>query len=316
MLFTIAACSSEPEAETKEPVVPADAREPVVIEPSDATPLMWRVTCPDGQTMYLFGSMHAGEPTLYPLSNVIMDAFYAADYLAVEVDILAFYDDIAVQEEFMAMLEYEGGMTVIDEIGQELYDKAVQALLDLNLGLTMEDIEELNSYKPWVWTNDIFTTLAMQFSGLSPFFGLDLFFLDEAHELGMGILEVENLLDQVEGILGLSLEYHKAWLEETLDITLIAEALLEMYEYYRYGALEYFEAVRAEIPEAYDGLGAEFYQRLLLKRDIGMTDAIEQYFAEGKSVFYVVGLLHFVGEGGIIDLLTQRGYAVELVEIA
>jgi hypothetical protein len=288
----------------------------IVIEPSDATPLMWLVTCPEGQTMYLFGSMHAGEPTLYPLSNTIMDAFYAADYLAVEVDMLAFYGDFAAQMAFLAMLEYEDGMTIIDEIGQELYDKAVQALMDLNLGFTIEDIEEMNSYKPWVWSNDIFTMLAVEFSGLSAFYGLDLFFLNEAYENGIEVLEVENLFDQLNILLGFSTELQKLMLEEALDIELAVEELLWLYDVFKYGNLEEITLIRESIlDEMPEGLGEEFYQGLLALRDIGMADAVEQYFAEGKNVFYVVGLLHFVGESGIVDLLTQRGYAVELVPI-
>ncbi|MCL2636909.1 MAG: TraB/GumN family protein [Oscillospiraceae bacterium] len=340
MLFTFAACGSETEAD--EPVVPAavtpeadedpaapsepepaapshddhENHDDFFIEPSDATPLMWLVTAPDGQTMYLFGSMHAGEPSLYPLSDTIMDAFYAADYLAVEVDLLAFYSDFDAQEAVAAMIEYEEGMTIVDEIGEELYIKAIDALLGLGLGLTLEDLEGLEMFKPYVWWSDIFTSLALEFSGLSPFFGIDFYFLMEAEEHGIEILEVESLLAQMETLLGFSTPLQMYMLEETLDIELMIEGLLQLYETFRYGDLEMVTAMReATLTEMPAEIAEEYYNGLMINRDIVMADAIEQYFAEEKNVFYIVGLLHMVGENGIIDLLTQRGYEVELVEI-
>jgi len=338
MLAMMTACGNE--ADPEEPAVPAnaDAEEPaetpeddpaetedepdepeeigeVIIETSDATPLMWRVTAPDGQTMYLFGSIHAAESSLYPLSNTIMDAFYDADYLAVEVDIFNIASDMGAMMAFAAMLEYDDGMSAVDEIGEDLYTRALAALENTGFGLTAEQWgEQLDGYIPYAWI-DTFTSIAIEFSGLSAFQGLDLFFLVEAMEHGIKVLEVETLIGQLEALLSLSPEYQTAWLEEALDIELGVEGLLEMYEAYKYGAIEYFEYLRDVLPETYNGLGVEFYQDLLINRDIVMADAVEQYFEEGKNVFYVVGLLHMVGENGIIDLLTQRGYIVELVEI-
>ncbi|MDR2557944.1 MAG: TraB/GumN family protein [Oscillospiraceae bacterium] len=341
MLLTFAACSNdgqtvgdtsipasvtptdeepadEPEEESGDPGEITVAEDPeevatIVPEPSDATPLMWRVTCPDDQTMYLFGSIHVAGPTMYPLPHVIMDAFYAADYLAVEADTLAFINDRAAVMEYSFATMYDDGRTIVDEIGEELYARAVEAVEALNLGIP---IELLDIYKPFVWWNDILTAAAIELSGLSAEFGLDLFFLEKAYELGMGILEVESIMEQIELLLGFSAPLQMLMLEGALDIELAAEAVIELYESYKYGDLESFILMRKAILEETPAeIGEEYYQGLLVNRDIGMADAIEQYFEEGKNVFYVVGLLHMVGEGGIIDLLIQRGYIVELVEI-
>ncbi|MDR2532295.1 MAG: TraB/GumN family protein [Oscillospiraceae bacterium] len=330
MILTImAACTDEP----AEPVqgTPAgeesaseadddEADEPdsivTVIKPSDATPLMWLVTAPDGQTMHLFGSMHVAKPTMYPLPETIMDAFYAADYLAVEIDMLAFIND---EEAFMAYVlsrMYDDGMTIIDEIGEELHARAVEVISGLDIDLDGMPIEILDIFKPIVWWNEILTAEAVELSELSSDYGLDMFFLMKAYERGMSVLEVESITAQMEVLLGFSTPLQMILLEGALDIELAAEGIVELYEIYKYGDIEAIilmrEAILEEMPE---GLGEEYYQGLLANRDIGMTDAIEEYFAEEKSVFFIVGLLHMVGEGGIVDLLTQRGYEVELVAV-
>ncbi len=39
----------------------------------------------------------------------------------------------------------------------------------------------------------------------------------------------------------------------------------------------------------------------------------KRYMAENKNVFFVVGIGHMLGDGGIVDLLKQDGYTVEKV---
>ncbi|MBQ7160413.1 MAG: TraB/GumN family protein, partial [Clostridia bacterium] len=50
-------------------------------------------------------------------------------------------------------------------------------------------------------------------------------------------------------------------------------------------------------------------------RNIGMADKAEEYLAAGQKTFFAVGTGHMVGEGGIADLLTQRGYTVEKIPV-
>jgi hypothetical protein len=335
MLLSFTACIEEP---SEDPVIPVtaateeptdepasdDSEEPLdepvedepvpALEPSDATPLMWRVTCPDGQTMYLFGSMHAADETLYPLSNTIMDAFYSADYLAVEVDMLAFMNDIAAIMAFQFAIMYEDGKSIVDEIGEELHARAAEVILESGfLDLGGASIEMFDMFRPFVWWSDLLTGIALEQSGLSAELGIEMIFIQEANERGIEILEVESIQAQIDVLLGFPLETQIMLIEEALDIELAVEGLLYLYEVFKYGDLEAITEMREEVAQSEEY--ADYYMDLLINRDIIMADAVEQYFAEGKDVFYIVGLLHMVGENGVIDLLTQRGYLVELVEI-
>ena len=47
--------------------------------------------------------------------------------------------------------------------------------------------------------------------------------------------------------------------------------------------------------------------------NLKMAETAEHYITDGKTVFYVVGLAHMLGEGGLVQLLKQSGYTVERV---
>ena len=47
------------------------------------------------------------------------------------------------------------------------------------------------------------------------------------------------------------------------------------------------------------------------ERNKRMTDKISQYLQEDSSYFVVVGAGHLIGENGIVDLLSKRGYTAK-----
>jgi len=283
------------------------------VPPADITPLMWLVTAPDGQTMHLFGSIHAGDLSIYPLPGTIMDAFTSADYLAVEVDIVAFAEDMAAMMAFNMELMYQDGRTVADEIGEELTVKALDLIRELKINVG-GPVELMRLFKPFMLIQ-VFTIPVLEGAGLEAELGLDMFFLEEAKKRGIEILEVESIESQLAAFNSFSPELNIALIESALDIEAGVEGLIELYEAWKIGDEQFIEAMKTE--EDMDSeLDAEYMDILLTQRDIVMADAVEQYFAEGKNVFYVVGLMHLVGEDSVVDLLRQRGYDVEVVEVS
>ena len=295
------------------------------------TPLMWLVTAPDGQTMYLFGSIHAGTEDIYPLPDTIMDAFYSCDYLAVEVDIVAFQRNFAAQTKMAVSMLYNDGRTIEDEIDAELLERARVLIeeLDISEGIP---VKMFDMYKPAMWIS-LFEVAAVEMAGLDAKYGLDEFFLREARKQGMKILEIESIEEQLAMLLGFSEPLQNFMFAQALEVELGAEALVELYEQWKRGDEEaitsdlkqvlddsFYEEHKEEF-EDYDEflllveLIDEFNDGLLTQRDIGMAEAAMQYMAEGKNVFYVVGLAHFLGENSVVDLLRKAGYTVERVEI-
>lgn len=49
-------------------------------------------------------------------------------------------------------------------------------------------------------------------------------------------------------------------------------------------------------------------------RNAGMVKKALDFLKNGKSVFYVVGEAHMLGDDGLVNKLTEAGYTVELVK--
>ena len=93
MVMLLAACGGNNENIPEDEII--EEADTYTLPPNDIsenggiTPLMWRVTSPAGQSIYLFGSIHVAEESIYPLPGFIMDAFDSSEYLAVEIDFYA-----------------------------------------------------------------------------------------------------------------------------------------------------------------------------------------------------------------------------------
>jgi uncharacterized protein YbaP (TraB family) len=284
----------------------AQADEPEFI--LEEGPLMWLVTAPDGQTMHLFGSMHAGNEDNYPLPDHIMDAFEQSDYLAVEINMVEVGNDSVLMEIYFESLIFTDGRTIIDVIGEELYQQLTDILLGFGIPAGL-----LDYYRPLMWQNT-FNEIIMDIVGLSQEYGLDFFFIYEAMERGMDILEVEVFEEVIAMLTGFSDPLWTAMLEGYLDMDDAVDGLKELHYNWTQGNLNAIaDFLNEEDDELSIDLQNEYLDAMITQRDLAMAEKAELYMSEGKNVFFVVGLAHLIGEDSVTGLLTQRGYDVQLV---
>jgi uncharacterized protein YbaP (TraB family) len=274
-------------------------------------PLMWRATSPAGQSIYLFGSIHVGDESIYPLPDFIMDAFERSDYLAVEVDLYSSANDLEAAMAITMMMMYQDGTTISDHIGQELHGRMVSALLEYEV-ITSFPLEMLDLFKPDMWQST-FLMAAAERAGLSAELGLDMYFKMAAAERGMEILEIESIEMQVEIIQGFSQPLQVALLEGALDIEYEAAGLAELFRLWQMGEEEVLIAVLSDFGNMPQYLIDEFNNAMLIERDIAMAEVARDYMMQDKSVFFVVGLAHLIGQDSIVYLLRQSGYTVERI---
>ena len=295
------------------------------------TPLLWHVTSPTGQTMYLFGSIHVAEESLYPLPDYIMDAFDSCDYLALEINILALeteLDDEEALEAYFASMIYEDWeiffddtttrrkKTIADDIGKVLHEKAKAAIIELDLDWIGEDfpIESLDNFKPSYWSQ-IFGEIAVEKSGLSFEYGLDRFFSIEASKQNIVILEAESM-EARDVLLDFSPPVEAWLLEGSLEIDASAADTLEMYRLWKRGnENELASYLRISDEDLTYALVAEYVDGMITQRDLIMTESAIRFMDEGKKVFFVVGMAHMFGssDNGIVEQLREKGYIVETV---
>lgn len=308
--------SSAAETQSSEPSEDSKPDTEVSGETSDITPAMWTVTSPEGATMTMLGSMHALSDEDYPLPDVITDAFNAADILAVECDTEE-ASSLSYQTALLKAMSYDDGTTLKDHISEEAY-----SALDSYLGTYGLTVDAFASYKPWAVANTV-ETMPILYSGLSADMGIDNYLISQAKENGKEIYEVESVDFQMDLIMNFSEEYYdlsfRAMAEETKDTQL--DAFMELYEIWRTGDIEGLEEMfesddvnGIELTDEEYAIIEDYNDQMLYDRNIGMENAIKELLADNKNVFYVVGAAHYIGEGGIIDLLEKDGYTVERVE--
>lgn len=290
--------------------------------------VFWKVES-NGNTVYLLGSVHMANSTIYPLSDEVMDAFYASDVLYVEANISASEEDI---QYFMNKATYSDGTTLKNHVTPALYEKFVSMCKLLEL-----DATQLEIYKPWFISNQVSAYLmtlsnddsaATNQAGL----GIDNYFIEKSMLTAKPVDEMEGVQFQADMFDNLSSEYQVTSLEALCDsiikaasgdaststatqdtqtdATSSANILNTWLEYWRTGNLKDFQ----ESFSSQSGSGDDEFSKMLFgKRDIGMADKIDAMLkAEGKHTYFVVvGSGHYINKGSVVDILRSKGYTVQ-----
>lgn len=291
---------------------------PIVTEPETvgSTPLLYRVTDAEGHELWLFGSVHVGIEEMYPLPDYVMDAYHAADALAVECDVIEAQNDLDAMMDMLMPMIYTDGTTIKDHISSDLYTAAVKILKE-NGSYNFA----LDYYKPVLWYSFV-ESFSYEDYGYDAESGIDMYLLTDAKATGKPIKEVESVTFQY-GLL--------ASFSEELQVLLLEEAVAG------YGSAEGKEALdgllsawckgeeAALLPyldsegdtDGYDEAAAqlirEFNTAMVTDRNIAMARYAADALASGEKLFICVGTAHILGDGAMVDLLQQQGYTVEQV---
>ena len=328
LVFSFAACSSsETENADGSESVSASADGNTSKDASDAadesgsatesasTPVLYKVTDADGDVLWLFGSIHVGRESFYPLPDYVMDAFEGADSLAVEFNLVAFEQDMTAQIEAMTPLVYADGTTIEDHISAELYDSAKAVLTDLGVYSSM-----LDYYCPMIWSNTIQTTVYAQL-GFDTTTGVDRYMIGLADEQGKEIVDIESAKMQYQMMANFSDGVHSMLLESSVksmeDLGAVESSLMQMLEAWEKGDEEALAKLLSSetdsLTEEQKVLYEEYNKALITDRNQGMLEFATDALDSDKEVFVCVGAAHILGEGGLADLLAQLGYTVEIV---
>ncbi len=276
------------------------------------TPLFYKITSDkNDSTIYLLGSIHAADDSIYPLNDTIMSSYNNSDYLAVEVDTVAITNDFDLQLELAKKMLYTDGTTIKDYLEEDLYNKMVQLLKDKNSYNTLYD-----SYKP-AFFESLFENIIIDDAGMDANKGIDVHFLNLAKKNGKEILEIETAQFQYDLLLSNPIELDKMMLDDYVnDYETSVTEMKELYEAWKKGDIELleqklFESDTNELTDEEITMVNNYNQALIIDRNYGMVRALEQYMSENKNVFCVVGLGHVIGNDGIITLMEKKGYNIE-----
>lgn len=285
---------------------------------TNATPAFYHVTGPDGQEMWLLGTIHVGDDRTGYLPQEIYDAYHNADALAVECNVRAFEKEAKIneklQEQISAFYYYSDGTAEERIADEELYKQAVQ-----RMKATGNYFFNAPYMKVPLWSSILDDYLLQQCYTLSSDKGVDNRLLLMAEADGKKILEVETNLSHVELQTSWSDALSLDMLEGSLETTLLEyyESITEMFELWCSGdeaaIIEYLKEDTSELTEEELELYNEYTKAMSWDRNIGMTQVAIDYLESGETVFYAVGLAHVLSEDGLVNTLRDAGYTVELV---
>ncbi|MCH4888279.1 TraB/GumN family protein [Acidaminobacter sp. JC074] len=276
--------------DTKEAVLP--------LEYGDYEGYMWEVSKGDA-TVYMFGSIHMADESLYPMSEKVEKAFYEADVLGVEADIS---DGKAVEATLPLML-YKGEETVYDHLSPEGIEKFESICKEAGVNPLM-----LQRFKVWALGSNLLA-LQLSESPYSALEGVDMYFLQKANEMEKEIAALEGLEYQINLINDFTdAEQESAFL---LGLGTTEETVQDFNTMYELYLAADDEKMTEYLFTGEGGFSDDVEDKMLHDRNILMTEKIESYLETDKTYFVVVGLAHYLGEDSVIKMLNDKGYDVK-----
>jgi len=285
-------------------------QEGVVEEPtSGSTPLLLEVSKENTKNkLYLFGSIHASDESMYPLPDYVMDAYQKSDAIAVEFDLIEYTKDLSSQVSLLSKFVIPNNQQIGDYIEQEDYAQAVEILQNANLYSPVFD-----SYNPMFWVT-LIENAAIVDAKLKEQYGIDHHFLQLAKEDSKEIMELESAEYQYNLLSGFDYDTQIHLLKQSIDqYEEQTNDLKELHELYKKGNKKELEELLFEEEEV-DEYTEEYNHQLVTVRNGLMASSLKEAFDKGENIFCTVGLAHIIGEGGVADLLEQQGYTVKIVK--
>lgn len=256
--------------------------------------IFWEVSS-DSATVYLLGSIHVGEKSLYPMDKVITDAFDKSDYLVVEVDM-----NKVNPFELMKRAYLKNGDSLRNYLSPEVYNKLKTEFDKLNIRQSF-----YSKMKPWFAVLTLMN-MKMTAEGFDAASGIDMHFLNEAKQNNKKVLELETADFQIsllDSILGDMQDDFVLYSMQDIDST--KSEVDEMYKAWKDGDVK--ALVKIAFAEYDDMPNAESFKKAFIyDRNVGMAKKIEQFLKMGKTYFVVVGAAHLIGNKGVLKLLENE----------
>jgi len=259
---------------------------------------MWEIESGKA-TVYLLGSIHLANDSLYPLDKRIEEAFDDSDALVVELNInevnptdvmkKAYYNDTNLLEYNVSVKTFA---LFTDSFAKHKIPKYI-----------------FNKFKPW-FAALMLEQLELKAMGYNEKQGIDKHFLDKAKSK-KEIIELETFAEQLalfEELEKNSDDFVKYSFD---DLNKSTQNIGKMFSAWKIGNTKVFEEL---INDASDTIPSmkEITAKFIDKRNVKMSEKIQGFLQKKGVYFVVVGSGHIVGNKGIISLLEQtKKYRIE-----
>lgn len=257
--------------------------------------IYWKIEKAGYKTSYLLGTVHVDDPRVIAVTKIISKNFNKADTLCTEIKL-----DYIAKIKFATEMIYSGKGTLKNDIGEDLYRKVKTAIRNVE-GVRNTNIDKL---KPWA----VWVLLVMPIPKAER---LD----DRLHRDAIlqrkKLCGLENVDDHIGVLTKTPLKDQVRMLEFAVDnLSMIKQQSRDMVDLYVERSLEKIYELMKQAPMLDDKvLINDYFYRLVIKRNVIMTNSMLPYLTKGNS-FFAVGALHLPGKTGILQLLESRGFVV------
>lgn len=256
---------------------------------------LWRVDS-DNTHIYLLGSIHVGTSAMYPLDYKIMTAYDDSRSVAFEVDMTT-VDPLELMNHFT----YSDGTMLRDKISADSYEKLKKIFDKYDMPETI-----YQTMKPWVAAMTAQQVIMNREGGYSGGQGVDEYFMAQAGKDSKEIRSLETVEYQVNLFEEFS-ELSDSFIKFSIDnsqstVTDIDKMVKAWREGDKETLMGFINDSKSDYPEF-----EQIFEKLIDVRNDNMTEKIEKWLTEERTIFVVVGAGHLIGENGIVNQLNKTG---------
>lgn len=290
-----------------QPTQPTQLTQPEASANSVPRTLLWEVKSQKGNSVYLFGTIHVGKASFYPLPETVDNAFKRSAVLVVEANILDQKDGA----EIARLIDLPKGKDGKPQTVDKLIKPALLARLKTQLAANKIPYANVANMQP-VMLGGMLPIIEFVKLGYEMNQGLDFKLIERAMAEKKPIKELETALGQIKLLTGMSLIMQEAFLDNavtSLETGKGGKQVVAIVEAWQKGDPKLLAKLADEASR--DGVMTEaLNEHLLAGRHPAMLEKIEGYLASNDVHFVAVGSLHLVGRGGLVEMLKALGYSV------
>jgi uncharacterized protein len=255
----------------------------------------------DHNTVYLAGSVHLLKAEDSKLPAGFDRAYKGSKAIVMELAIDK-VDPMATASWMMENGMLKDGTTLRATIGDERYNRVSKEAE--RLGVPMEAADML---QPWVLALQLIEMQYMQL-GFDPQKGVEQQLAHDAQADGKSISGLETMDEQLGVLQGLSKSDQAKFLDMAVsDMHDVGSETQSVVTAWRSGDAAKLAALLSDEYKSFPNL----YRVLVTERNKRWVPQIEQLLHGNQDVFVVVGALHLVGDGGLLELMRHDGYKPE-----
>ena len=257
-----------------------------------------------GHTMYLFGTMHVGQPKFYPLEPRITAAVVGASTLALEIDPA---EDSAAALAAFGMAVPGANVREMTPAFQERLRKAVR-----QAGI---DGDAVAKYKPWLVAT-VFAIAEYAAQGYRTDLSVDAHLAQLARRAKVPVIGLESPSYQLNLFNRLSNAEQMRFLEESIELIESGKQHAEVRQIidaWRSADQRTLDAIAARAASD-TSVSGKFVKKVLLdERNVTLADKLAALLQRDDKVVAAIGVLHLVGANSVPALLGARGVIVERI---